>query len=39
MARIHGFLQTFTGRIQMDSLTWLRISDRELESSLGSKLT
>ena len=25
--RIHGFLQNYTGRIQMDSRTWSRISD------------
>ena len=27
MARIHGFLRNSTGRIQMDSRTWLQISD------------
>ena len=27
MARIHGFLQNSTARIQMDSRTWSRISD------------
>ena len=26
MVRIHGFLQNFTGRIQMDSCTWSQIS-------------